>query len=142
MTFLAGQMGAWAVALVVAGGPADTGRVERLKQQAEQLAKEARALANTKGCEQVAECEVVGFGHKACGGPREFITYCARTTDVKALQSKLEALQKAEQAWQTEAGIMSDCALTRQPQPELVEGVCRLRSKAGGPMGQGTPVEK
>jgi hypothetical protein len=127
MTLLASTMGAWAAALVLSAGPAKMERAEVLKQQSEQLAREARALANTSGCEKVEECEVAGFGHKSCGGPREYIAYCAKTTDVKALQSKLAELEKAEQAWQTEAGIVSNCSLTRRPPPRLEEGMCRTR---------------
>jgi hypothetical protein len=127
MTLLAGRLGAWAAALVLSAGPVKTERAETLKQQAEQLAKEAQALANPSGCKKVEECQVAGFGHKACGGPREFITYCSRTTDVKALESKLAELEKAEQAWQQEANIMSTCNLTRRPLPQLVDGACRTR---------------
>lgn len=126
MTFLAGNLGAWTAALLLSAAP--TQKDQALKQKADQLAQEARALAKADGCEKEAECAVAGFGNKACGGPREYIAYCSRTTDVTALQRKLDALQKAEQAWQTEAGVMSDCALTRKPTPRLVDGMCR----AGG----------
>jgi hypothetical protein len=127
MTLLAGTMGAWAAALILSAGPGKPERVEALKQQAEKLAGEARALANASGCEKVEECTVVGFGHKACGGPREFIAYCAKTTDEKALKTKLEELAKAEQTYQVEAGITSNCGLTRRPPPRLVDGMCRIR---------------
>jgi hypothetical protein len=127
MTLLAGTMGAWAAALILSAGSGKPERVEALKQQAEKLAGEARALANPGGCEKVEECAVAGFGHKPCGGPREFIAYCAKTTDVTALKAKLEELAKAEQTWQAEAGIMSNCGLTRRPPPRLVDGMCRLR---------------
>jgi len=127
MALLAGTMGAWAVALVLSTGPAKAECAETLKQQAEKLSAEAKALANPSGCEKVEECEVAGFGHKACGGPREYIAYCAKTTDVKALQSKLAELEKAEQLWQTETGAVSDCSLTRRPPPRFVDGQCRTR---------------
>lgn len=73
------------------------------------------------------ECELAGFGHKPCGGPREYLAYCSRTTDVKALREKLEALEKAEQAWQEEEGVMSNCGLTRKPRLRWVEGECLAR---------------
>jgi len=127
MTLLAGTMGAWAAALILSAGPGKPEHVEALKQQAEKLAGEARALAIPSGCGKVEECAVAGFGHKPCGGPREFIAYCAKTTDVTALKAKLEELMKAEQTYQTAAGITSNCGLTRRPRPRLVEGMCRLR---------------
>jgi hypothetical protein len=127
MTLLAGSLSAWAAVLVLSASPTKTDHAEALKQKADKLAKEAQALAKPDGCKKVEECEVAGFGHKACGGPREYIAYCSRTTDVKALQSKLAELEKAEQAWQQEAHIMSTCSLTRRPLPQLVDGACRTR---------------
>lgn len=120
-------MGAWAVALLMAAGGAEAAKGAKAKQRAEQLASEARALAKPRGCDKVEECEVAGFGHKPCGGPREYLAYCSRTTDVKALREKLEALEKAEREWQVEAGIKSNCGLTHMPQPQWVDGECRAR---------------
>jgi hypothetical protein len=119
--------GAWAVALLLAAGGAEAAKGAKAKQRAEQLASEARALAKPRGCDKVEECEVAGFGHKPCGGPREYLAYCSRTTDVKALREKLEALEKAEGEWQTEAGIKSTCGLTRMPRPQWVDGECLAR---------------
>jgi hypothetical protein len=127
MAWLTGTMGAWAVALVLSTGPAKPDRAAALKQQAEKLATEAKAQANPSGCEKVEQCEVAGFGHKSCGGPREYIAYCSKTTDVKALQSKLAELEKAEKTWQAETGEMSNCGLTRRPLPRFVDGQCLAR---------------
>lgn len=128
MTKRTGGKGAWAAVLLLAtGAAAEAERGAALKQKAERLAQEARALAKTEGCEDVRECAVAGFGHKSCGGPREYLPYCTRTTDARALQTKLDALEEAEKAWQAEAGIMSNCGLTRKPRPRLVEGVCQAR---------------
>lgn len=127
MAWLAGTMGAWAVALVLSAGPAKPEQAQALKQQADKLATEAKALAKTDGCAKVEECAVAGFGHKACGGPREFIAYCSKTTDEKSLLSKLAELEKAEQKWQEETGEVSTCNLLRRPPPRLIEGQCRTR---------------
>lgn len=127
MALLAGRLSAWAVAVVLSASPTKTESAATLKQRADQLAKEAKALAKPTGCTKVEECQVAGFGHKACGGPREFIAYCSKTTDEKALQGKLAELEKAEQAWQQAAHVMSNCGLTRRPLPRLEAGECRAR---------------
>ncbi len=129
MTKREGRRGAWVVGvlLATAAGAAEAERGAALKQQAERLAREARALAKVEGCAEVRECAVAGFGHKSCGGPREYLAYCTRTTDAKALQAKLAALEEAERAWQAEAGISSNCGLTRKPRPRLEAGVCQAR---------------
>jgi hypothetical protein len=127
MTSRGVQLGAWAVVLLLAAGGAAAEKGSRTKQRAEKLASEARELARPRGCDKVEECELAGFGSKPCGGPREYLAYCSRTTDVKALREKLEALEKAEREWQTEEGLMSNCGLTRRPRLQWVAGECRAR---------------
>jgi hypothetical protein len=127
MALLAAQLGAWTVMLWMGAGGTEAASGSKLKQRAETLASEARALANPRGCEKVEECELAGFGHKPCGGPREYLAFCSRTTDVKTLRARLEALEKAEKAWQEEAGLKSTCGLTRTPRLRWEEGVCRAR---------------
>lgn len=73
------------------------------------------------------ECELAGFGHKPCGGPREYLAWCSRTTDVKTLRARLEALEQAETAWQEAAGLKSNCGLTRKPRLRWEQGECRAR---------------
>jgi hypothetical protein len=121
------RLGAWAVALLLVAGGAEAAKDSKSKQRAEELAKEARALAKPRGCDKVEECELAAFGHKPCGGPREYIAYCSRTTDEKALRAKLEALEKAERQWQAEEGIKSTCGRTRKPRLQWVSGECRAR---------------
>ncbi len=127
MALLTAQAGAWAVMWLMGAGGAEGEGGSKWKQRAEKLASEARALANPRGCEKVEECELAGFGHKPCGGPREFIAYCSRTTDVKTLRARLEALEKAEKAWQEAAGLESRCGLTRTPRLRWEDGVCLAR---------------
>ncbi|XXF81598.1 hypothetical protein P2318_17945 [Myxococcaceae bacterium GXIMD 01537] len=123
----AGRRGLWVAALLLATGAVAAERAAALKEKADRLAKEARALAKPEGCEAVSECQVSEFGNKPCGGPRDFIAWCSRTTDAKSLQAKLDALMKAEQAYQEAAGVMSNCGLTRRPRAALVEGRCTLK---------------
>ncbi len=127
MAWLSAQLGTWTVVLLMGAGGTGAPSGSKLKQRADALASEARALANPRGCEKVEECEMAGFGHKPCGGPREYIAWCSRTTDGKTLRARLEALEKAEKAWQEEAGITSNCGLTRTPRLRWEEGVCRAR---------------
>ncbi|KFA89913.1 hypothetical protein [Archangium violaceum] len=127
MALLTAQLGAWAVMLLMGSGGAEEEGGSKLKQRAETLASEARALANPRGCAKVEECEMAGFGHKPCGGPREYLAWCSRTTDAKTLRARLEALEKAEKAWQEEAGLKSNCGLTRKPRLRWTDGVCLAR---------------
>ncbi len=126
MATLSAVVGAWAVAAVLAAGggkPAPS----PLKQKADRLATEAKALANPKGCKKVEQCVLAPFGHKPCGGPNAYIAYCSVTTKAEKLKEKLLQLEQAEKEWQAAEGIMSTCGLTRRPQPRLINGVCQGR---------------
>jgi hypothetical protein len=125
MTSRAVWMGLGVVLLAASGAWAQKGSAS--KQRAETLAGEAKALANPRGCDKVEQCVLADFGNKPCGGPREYLPYCSRTTDEKALQAKLDSLKEAERQWQTEAGLLSNCGLTRKPLLRFVDGECRAR---------------
>ncbi len=117
----------WWVGLVLLGGSLAGATGSAGKQRVERLEREARALANPKGCEKVEECELVGLGLKSCGGPRTHVAYCSRTTDGAALKARLQALEEAERAWQREDSQASNCGLTRVPRLRWEGGECRAR---------------
>ncbi|MBC7791116.1 MAG: hypothetical protein H7Z74_14310 [Anaerolineae bacterium] len=100
------------------GGTIDKAMVARLEE-------DARALAKTEGCAGTGECKAAPMGAKACGGPRAWIVYCPLTTDEVALTRKLDELREAEERYNRESGLVSDCALLTEPRVELNNGVCR-----------------
>ncbi|HLL54246.1 MAG TPA: hypothetical protein VK447_11900 [Myxococcaceae bacterium] len=126
MASISTVLGAWALGAVLAAGGGKPA-ANPLQQKAEKLAREAKALANPKGCKKLEQCELAGFGHKPCGGPNAFIAYCSVTTKKDKLKEKLDELEKAEREWQAAEGIMSTCSLQRRPQLKLVGGVCQAR---------------
>lgn len=89
------------------------------------LESEALALAHNEGCTTDDQCRVAPVGAKACGGPRYWITYCAASTDSAALFKKLEELRTAEESFNKEHGIISDCSIVGPPTPVVSAGVCR-----------------
>lgn len=102
---------------------ADTALLARLE-------REARALARTDGCSTAAGCQVAPLGSRPCGGPRDYVVFCATTTDTAALFAKLAELRRAEEAYNREQGMMSTCEFREPPEVELVGGTCR--AVAGG----------
>ena len=82
------------------------------------------ALAKGGGCSRVEDCHTLPVGHKACGGPRTYVVYCAATTDVAALKRKIAELDALDRA-AASAGAISDCMLAVAPTPVLRGGVCR-----------------
>src|SRR5258708_6705879 len=77
--------------------PAEQSRVTRLEA-------EARGLARTDGCSSADQCRTAPVGARPCGGPRDYIAYCARTTDSAALFRKLEELRQAESEFNRKPG--------------------------------------
>lgn len=96
-------------------------------QQIQQLESEARAIARTEGCSQPEQCRTAPVGDRPCGGPRDFVVYCATTTDSVALFNKLEELRRAEQEYNRAHDLLSTCELRLPPQTQLVGTTCRAQ---------------
>lgn len=99
-----------------ADAKADTGQVARLE-------REARALAHTEGC-GAGQCRTAPLGSRPCGGPREYLVYCAATTDSAALFAKLAELARAEEAINRDSGTMSTCEYRLPPNATVQGGRC------------------
>lgn len=91
----------------------------------DQLERDARRLATADGCRDAGSCRTAPVGVKACGGPRDYIVYCATATDSVALFRKLDELARAERAYNLKYGIMSTCELRTPPDVALVGQSCR-----------------
>jgi hypothetical protein len=98
------------------GAPADTGQIARLE-------REARALARADGCSANA-CRTAPVGSRPCGGPREYVVYCAATTDSAALFAKLAELARAEEAFNRAGGMASTCEFREPPNVAVQGGRC------------------
>ena len=96
-----------------------------LQEQLTRLESEARALAHTAGCDSVAQCRTAPLGWRSCGGPRDYLAYCAATTDTAALFRKLAELEAAEKEYNIKSGLMSRCIMRQPPQVSLRGGSCR-----------------
>ncbi|MFN2603596.1 MAG: hypothetical protein ABR582_12675 [Gemmatimonadaceae bacterium] len=111
--------------------PTDTGLhagVNESPQQADwsailKLEDQAKAIVKVSGC-ATSECRAAAVGSRACGGPRYYLPYCAKTTDSVALYGKLDEVAKAEQAYNRKYKIVSTCILLMPPQVDAVGGSC------------------
>lgn len=90
------------------------------------LENEAKAIAKITGCTS-SECRSAPVGSKACGGPRYYIPYCAKTTDSVALYAKLTEVATAEKAYNAKYRIVSTCEFRMPPTVESVGGSCVAR---------------
>jgi hypothetical protein len=101
---------------------------ETAQERIQRLEREARALARVDGCTSGGECRAAPVGDRACGGPRTYIVYCARTTDSVALYQKLDELSEAERTYNQQQGAASTCEF-RMP-PRLLAGLGSCRAAA------------
>jgi hypothetical protein len=101
--------------------------VEQDSTRLMRLEREARALAKTDGCSALDQCRSAPVGERPCGGPRDYVVYCARTTDSAALYRKLAELRQAEMEYNRKSGMMSTCEFRMPPELGLSGGTCRAR---------------
>ena len=96
-----------------------------LQERLSRLEREARALARTDGCDSLAQCHTAPVGWRSCGGPRDYLVYCAATTDTVALFRKLAELEAAEKEYNVKSGLMSSCVMREPPRVSLRGRSCR-----------------
>ena len=112
-----------------ATNPADANAAVPVSQQSdwaaiEKIEAEAKTLAKTAGCSASGDCRAAPVGSRACGGPRYYLPYCAKTTDSAALFGKLDEVTKAEQAFNKKYNIASTCEFRMPPTVNAVGGSC------------------
>ena len=109
------------------GGSAGPARIQELEAQ-------ARRLARTEGCTQADQCRTAPVGSRPCGGPREYLVYCAASTDSAALFRVLDELARAEEVYNREQGLVSTCEFRMPPGTELSGRTCRATTGGDQPM--------
>lgn len=91
-----------------------------------QMRAEILAMIGDANADDVSQCRVVGFGHKPCGGPAEYIAYSVSSSHETILQQKINRYNAAAEAENMRLGRMSDCAIVPKPAVSLIDGQCKL----------------
>jgi hypothetical protein len=76
-------------------------------------------------CASPSLCRTIGFGEKACGGPRQYLVYSKAATDSARLAREVARYNEAERNRNREEGRVSDCMALSRPQVSCVSGRCR-----------------
>ncbi len=111
-------------------GTGGSGRCEEVGASIQSKESEVRSLVVAEGCTDVSQCKSAPLGARACGGPRDYVVYCSATTDEDRLLRELSQLQRSEEQYNQQCGVMSICIFTAEPQVELVNGVCQKAEAA------------
>ncbi len=104
-----------------------TGSQESDWKAIEKLEGEAKSLAIVTGCTASQDCRSGPVGSRACGGPRYYLPYCAKSTDSAALFRKLDEIAKAEQAYNAKHQLVSTCEMRMPPTVEVTGGSCAVK---------------
>ena len=91
------------------------------------LEDQAKAVVKTDGCSSATECRTAPVGSRACGGPRYYLVYCAKTTDSAALAQKLDAVAAAEREYNAHYKLASTCEFRMPPTVGLSGGSCQAQ---------------
>jgi hypothetical protein len=91
------------------------------------LEDQAKAVVRADGCSSATECRTAPVGSRACGGPRYYLVYCAKTTDSAALAQKLDAVAAAEREYNSHYKLGSTCEFRMPPTVGLSGGSCQAQ---------------
>ena len=88
------------------------------------LEEQAKRLVRAGECTSADQCRTAPVGSRACGGPRYYLVYCARTTDSASLFRRLDEVAAAERAFNTRYNVMSTCEFRMPPSVGVTGGMC------------------
>ena len=124
-------MMALGVSALAACSAGDTGETGDDGVTPEQLAAAKAAILATiadASCASAADCRTAAFGDKPCGGPWEYLAYCASGLDEAALLDAIADYGDLERQYNIEQELASTCAAIGDPGPDHIDGVCVLAS--------------
>ena len=91
------------------------------------LENQAKALVKADGCSSSDQCRTAPVGSRACGGPRYYLVYCAKTTDSAALFAKLKEVSAAEEQYNKRYQLASTCEFRMPPKVALIGSSCQAQ---------------
>ena len=94
---------------------------EEDRQELESLKTQIDNIIGDASCTDPAECRVIAFGSKPCGGPWSYLIYSTVDTDTGALASRVELYDRKEDAYNSKWGISSDCMFVSPPDSLICE---------------------
>jgi hypothetical protein len=98
-----------------------------------ELEQEAMNLVRTD-CPDVSLCRTAPVGALACGGPRDYVVYCAATTPEQELLRALARLERREERFNRQCDVVSICIFIPPPPVELVDGQCQVEMPDPDPL--------
>jgi hypothetical protein len=95
------------------------------------LRTEIMTLVGNANADNVAQCRVVGFGSKPCGGPASYIAISIKDGNEQQIMALIGKYNAAAKAENERLGRMSNCAVVPEPAVVLQQGMCVLKDTGG-----------
>jgi len=81
-------------------------------------------LLNESNCSDSSQCSYIAYGTKACGGPQGYLVFSSEI-DTEKLKGLVNKYTTAEDTYNKQNGIMSDCSIPSPPENiECSNGKC------------------
>ncbi len=93
-------------------------------QELEALCSQIENIIGDASSDDPADCRVIGFGAKPCGGPWSYLVYSVIDTDTLLLKAKVELHYLKEDAYNHKWGVCSDCVAIGPPRLICEDGHC------------------
>lgn len=102
------------------------------------------ALVSTPRCRADADCDIIGVGSRACGGPETYLAWSTRATERAALRRAVARHAALRSKADAAAGVLSLCVVAEKPAVSCRKadgqdwGVCVAAPVVSGPGGSST----
>lgn len=104
------------------------------------LLKKIQAAASDTSCEKDAQCQTIGVGSKACGGPERYLVWSSQYNEGGQLKELVQQYAEARRADDARNGTMSTCTVVSDPGSLCSAGRCVLKKVRPG-MAQASPQQ-
>jgi hypothetical protein len=78
---------------------------------------------------RLAQCKVIAFGAKPCGGPRTYLVYSTLKTNESKLERLVNEYNSLEEKYNKENDLASDCMMVTEPEVTFQNGICKINGK-------------
>ncbi|HSK71734.1 MAG TPA: hypothetical protein VK892_08570 [Pyrinomonadaceae bacterium] len=97
------------------------------KDKLTKLKKAIDAQIGKPKAKRSAQCRVIAFGAKPCGGPRTYLVYSTLKTNESKLERLVNEYNSLEDKYNKENDLASDCMMVTEPEVALHNGMCKIK---------------
>ena len=102
----------------------DGSNEERDVARLEQMEKVILEMISDISCQDLTDCEFIGFGVKPCGGPWRYLIYSTTNVDNILLSEKVKDYNEYNEKLNNRYGWVSDCSFAEPPVLGCIDGEC------------------